>query len=596
MLCPQCGKECQEGYNFCLSCGCKLSVGENNRIVDNNPYRQNYQNFESFTNNAPQAAMTYDSAGVMQSKKSSAAKRGIIIAVVALLVALLGVTAFLFIKNKAERDFLVNNPTKYVYSSYQTYFDNSNSDENDILAVLKNCKEQGSVKFSAEQANRGSNGEKISSDVKLSYNIPDNKYYFMMSGSNVPVQYSDSSKNALFELYTDVNRIDFNFDMNGKQGKYYIDSGKIREQAGNSIFSPDKDNVLNINEEQFNQFIDQFENIYRGLADKDASNEELKKLCDSFLKKLEQDCKVTVEEGSATVNGNNVSSDIVTYTMDYDAILAILNDVKEELVDYTKNNRDKLANYDDSAEEIEESIDKLISDLTEKSELKDIMIVLKNYIRKDNKEIAKLELSFKASDSTSAGMNITLEFSREPYMNIKFTVSSGMLSVGASLYKEVNGDVVSYILSASSVTQSATESQEIARLDYDNANNKLTLTAGGKSYTCDAKVEDNKVTLSFDVPTVSSYASSDAQTMTVKIEISSETEMNTINAEKNLFDITKEEFENMTVSTYDPYAYGDFDDYYDNYDDYNDYNDYSYYDDNGSDYNYATGSEVVFAG
>ncbi len=569
MLCPQCGKECGEGYKFCLSCGCRLDESIVNRNTDNNLYSQNFQGV-SYNDFIPQ--IPSDSSVAVKSKGASGAKKGIIIGVIALLVALLGVAAFFFIRNRMERDYLVNNPTKYVFSSYQTFFNNSNSDENDLFAILKDLENQGSVKFTAEQkGNGGNDGQQISSDVQFSYNIPENKYYFMMSGKNAPSQFSNPVGDTLFEIYTDINRIDMNFDVNGKQGKYYIDSGKIREQAGNSIFSPNRDNVLNIDQEQFNDFLTQFENIYHKLSSNNDSNNEINEFYDNLLKKIEQDCKVTVEEGATTVNGNSVSVDIVTYTFGYDSILAVLKDVKEEIVTYLTNNEDKIENSDEYIKNVEEYFDNLISEFTGSSEAKSVMIVVKNYMRKDNKEIAKLEfgLNNTSSSSQSSNMQLTLEFSRDPYMNINFTVSNGMFSVGASLHKEVSGDVTSYILSTSSNMGGSLQNQEIARLDYDDANNKLTLTAGGQSYSCDAEVKDNTMTLIFDVPVDSSYGVKSNNTISMKIEISSEPKMNTINAEKNLFDITKEEFESLTASTYQPsYDYYNYDDYYDNNDGY----------------------------
>ncbi len=594
MFCPQCGKECGEGYGFCLSCGCKLDAGAVGQSTENNNlYSQDFQtpnNVQTPNNAVPepvrplepagQSFMSYDStAGVIDNKRSSGgAKRVIIIAVVALLVALLGVFSFLFIRNRMEREYLVNNPTRYVLSSYQTYFDNSGSEENNLFAVLKSCNEQGTVKVSAAPKN---DEQGSSMDMVFSYDNSGKKYYMKSNATNVPNVFIGSAagtENTLFEIYTDVNRIDFNFDMNGKQGKYYVESGKLREQAGNSIFSPDKDNVLNIDEEEFNQFISQFESMYHNLQNIDSKKEDMEEFYDGLLKKIEQDCKVTVGDGTATVNGKDVSVDIVTYTLDYNAILAILNDTKTEIVNYQNNNKDDIGNKAELIDSINETFDNLISSFSESEQAKSILITLTNYTRKDNKEIAKLELNLKAAEDVSSNIKISLEFSHEPYMNIKFTVSNVMFSTSVSLYKEVNGGVVSYVLTAGSDTDGSASGQEIARIDYDDNNNKLTLTAGGQSYTCDAVVEDNKASFSFEVPSGSSYDTSENQTVSMKIEISSVPEMNTINAEKNLFDMTKEEYEDLAPSYDIPYSYDGYDDYYDS--DY--YDDYNYYDD--SDY------------
>ncbi len=611
MFCPQCGKECGEGHGFCLSCGCKLDVGEANQGVGNNLYSQDFQGMNSVpaepvsqmqsTANdnsfmSAQSALPYDTVGVKVSNKSSGVKKGIIIGVIALLVALLGVFGFLFIRNKLERDYLVNNPTKYVFSSYQTYFDKANSDPNDLFAILNNCKEQGSVKISAETPT--SDGKNQASDIQISYNAPEKKYYLKVGGSNVRVK-ADTVGTALFELYTDINRIDFNIQTDDKQGKYYIDSGKIREQAGNSIFSPDKDNVLNIDREQFNQFMDQFESIYRNLLSDNAQKDKSEELFNSMLKKIEQDCNVTVEEGTTTVNGKDVPVDTVTYTLDYNSMLAVLNDVKAELVDYAANNKELFDNYDESIQNLNEAFDKLISEFTESEQAKNIVIVAKNHMSKDSKEIAKLALEFKVTGQTAASMKFSLEFSRDPYMNIGFNVSNGIFSAGASLYKEVNGQVISYVLSTSSNTSESDTKQEIARLDYDDANNKLTLTAGGTSYSCDAEVGSDKVTLSFDIP----GATTSSDSGKIKIEISSVPDMNVINAEKNLFDINKEEYEdlfgefdnqNTDIYDYDT-DYGYDSDYDYNYDYDYDYDYDSDYDYNGdylydydNDYNYTT--------
>lgn len=579
MFCPQCGKECKEGYVFCLSCGSRLVTDPTNQNTENNLYSQDFESSDNAPlnsnmpfdptsqsamslNTAEQGVMSFDSADIINNKNSSSVvKRGIIIAVVALLTALLGIFAFMFIRNKVERDYLTNNPSKYVFSSYQTYFDNTNQDDNDLFAVLKNCQEQGSIKFSTKNINNTN----TSADVILSYNHPDKKYYFKMNGENIPAE--DKTENALAEFYTDINRIDFDFDINGKQGKYYIESGKIREQASNSIFSPDNDNVLNIDKEQFDQFITQFENFYRNFSSNNSKTKESTELYEKLLKKIEQDCKVTIEDGTTTVNGKDVSVDIITYTLDYNAIIAILNDLKSEFVNYYSNSNDTLVDNNSMIDSINNAFDNTISFLTDSDEAKSIIIKAKNYTRKDNKEIAKLEIQFNANESTA--MNFSLEFSHDPYMNIKFTVSSGVLSYSVMLYKEINGGVVSYVLSADTGSNSSSKGLEIARVDYDDNNNKLTFTVGGQSYSCNADVSDNKITLNFGGD----------DTIAVNIEISSEPQMNTINADKNLFDISINEFE----------EYLDLLQYAGSYPDNNNLNDYyeENYEDYNEDYNYS---------
>ena len=545
MFCPQCGKECGDNEIFCLSCGSRLDANQMNGSSSNaNPYTQNFQNMSN--DFSTPAFMSSGSAEVVESKRSSSVvKKSIIIALIALLVALLGVFGFIFIKNRLERKYLSDNPTKYVFSSYQTFFNNSGTEDNDIFAVLNNCEEKGNIGVSTELNGNDTNAVgSFSSDMQFSYNVPENKYYFKSNFGAVPNDTS-SAQNILFELYSNIDRVDFNFNLPDKSGQYYIEPGKIREQAENSIFSPAKDNVLNVTQEQFNTLIERVEEMYSKLSNGDSSKNDLEGLFDNIIKKIEQDCNVTVDEGNTTVNGSDVAVDTVTYTFDYNAIVAICNDVKTEFLNYLSENKDKIENYDEYRKKVEESADELISSITESSQAKNMVIVVKNHMRKDNNEIAKLEFEFKNSSSNSANVKLTLEFSRDPYMNIKITGTSGIFTASATLYKEVKDGTVSYVLSADLNKGGNTESQEIARLDYDDANGKLKLTFGGNSYVCDVKKDKNSVEFSFDIPVNSSYGTPSGSSVSIKIGVSSEPEMNTINAQKNLFGITKEEYENV---------------------------------------------------
>lgn len=578
MLCPQCGKDCGEGYAFCLSCGSRLdgSVQQIPNVPENNLYSQNFEGL-NYNDIAPVGG----AAVVSKRNGGAGVKKFLIIALVAVVVAAIGIAAYFFIRNKAERDYLVNNPTKYVFSSYQTYFDNTSTDE-DIYTILKDSMTQGTVKLSADiDYSYGTESQKAGAAFQYAYDIPNRKYYVMADGGALlpMLSYgmaSSEDSNALFELYTDINRVDFNFDVAGKQGKYYIDSGKFREQITDSIFSPDKDNVLNVTKEEFENFISTYESVYHSMAGTEQAKSNAESTYDDLIKKIEEEGKVTIEDGKVTVNGTEVSVDVVTYTFNYDSVIALLNDIKMESINYLNKNKETISNYEQSVNEINESYDKLISEFSENAN-KNISIVVKNYLDKNNKEAVKLELTldnYNSSDSAENNhLTFSLEFAHTPNMAINLVITDGQKSITGSLKKEISGSVTSYVFSIQSAENSQTNEVTQARLDFDKANKTFTLTAGGQSYSGTAEIKDKTITLGYDYP-LEAMGTSYGK-IAINVEISSVPKMNTIDAQTNLFDMTASEFEALTEQQEQVYTFDDYDDLYTNYDD-TDYDDEDY--------------------
>ena len=583
MFCPSCGKECLPTDKFCLSCGAKLTV-DGPQVKNDPPVQQVQQQYAPVQNNAPippeqpiydplrqssapapmaqPAAASRDvvdnyggmysqpayagAAGALSAspRKKAGIPKFLIIAVVAVIVVAIGIGVFLFVRNKMERDYLLNNPTKYVYSAAENYLDNSNSNS-EFYSILKGMSDQGT--FSAEvtgEVNKNGQSTPVSASAKAAYNKADKQAYYKIDGSGVMTYATGSPSDAIMEFYADPKRMDIAYNMMGQSGKYFIEPGKFREQAENSIFSPSKDNVLGVTQEQFNAFVDGFEGGYRTLME-NTDGKELEEITDSIIEKFEKDADAKVESGSVSVNGKDYNTDIVTYTLDHAAIKSVMGDMRDEMVNYAKNHKDYFGgNSADAEKNITDGMNQAISAFDQYGN-KNIKIQIKVYIDSSKRELVKIEIkldNFIASSYNQSANHFEIigEFTHDPDMNIKFTLTDGSSSITASVVKTVNGDVTRYNFDAGMTGSSA---RATASLEYNKSTKALTLIAGGVSLTGTLDITDDTATFGYDLP-----VPAETGKVHINIGISKKADINTIDADKNFFLITKDDFEQLVTS------------------------------------------------
>ncbi len=551
MLCPKCGKEYQIGENYCLACGTKLDnvVPENQQFIPD-PL-QAYQN-NNVQNPVPMPSYAGDTGIISMPKEKRPFPKFLVIGIVALVVAVLGVVSFFLIKAKIDRDYIVSHPTEYVADSVEAYFDNSQT-SSELKSIIKNTKDKATLKIDVNA--EGLPGIQ-QQDAGLSYLMSFDKsnkqvYYKLDAGKLVPMLLTNSGGlfqggNAMCEVYSDPKRMDFAYDVMGSSGKYFIEPGKFREQAQNSIFSPSKDNVLNISSEQFEKFIEGFETFYRAVTDDSNSASSAEGLKDKIVKKFEEDGNVTFESGSTNVLGDDVKTDIITYTYGHTEIKKLLGDIRDEMIIYARSNSSMLGNSADVEKGITDSFNSAISGF-DSGVNKNIKATIRVYVEPKKKELVKFEIIVENymtpnpyNTSVAEPIVISGEFAHKPYMNIVLKASVGNDYVAAKLDKEVSGDVTRYIFegSASNSTQKVT-----ASFEYNKAAKTFTLNLNGYIISGMMDITGNSIKLGYDFDLTKMGAPSGV--VKLNVELSSDAQINMINADKNLFSLTVDEFKGI---------------------------------------------------
>ena len=554
MFCPNCGKECSPTDRFCLSCGTKIN--DDPQPMQSSPLPQEQPVINPVQNTVPvqpasndvygggmysQSAAYAGAAGALNSsRKKSAVPKALIIIIVAVIVIAVGVGAFFFIRNKMEKDYLQKNPTKYVYSATETFLDNCNADS-DLYSIIKDISNQGTI--SAEisgEINAGAEKKNVNMSGQIAYDKKDKKLYYKIDGGElIPLFVPGATGNLSYELYADSQRMDIAYDLLGQSGKYFVEMGKFREQAENSIFSPSKENVLNISKEEFDKFVDGFESAYHAITDNSASG--LDELTDELIAKFEKEAKTTIESGSVNVGGKDISADIVTYTIDHAAMKALMGDFRDEIITYIQKHKDSFGG--DTAEiekNVKESLDQVIAAFDNGAN-KNFKIELKVYLDSSKKELVKFELKLDDfTNSSNDHFEIIGEFTHDPDMNIKFTLTDGKNTAEVVITKTVNGDVTRYNFEGSSTISS---DKITASLEYNKSTKIFTIMAGGQTISGTFEINGNTATIGYDLPVPEEYGK-----LHLKLDISSEAKINEIKADKNFLLLSKEEFEQFMTS------------------------------------------------
>lgn len=493
-----------------------------------------------------------------QKKKSFFTPKKAIISVISLLLVVgIGFGVYHLIRSKMERDYIVNNPTKSAINSYKGYIETA-EESNEFYNVIKNMKDSGSVNISAEgSAGYSGQSQDLNLSAVYSYDKSNSKYYLKVdAGSLLASTFLGSSSldtsgsgNSYLELCADNKNTYLNYDVGGQTGSYYLESENFREKIGNSIFSPSNDNVLGLTEDQFNDLIEAYENIYKELSDSTQAETDIDTAYDDILKKIEVNGNASVDDGTATVNGNEVSADVITYTFDYSSFKNLLTDLKEETVKYVKK-------YNPSgAEEAEKSLNESFDSFIESYENgtdENFSLTIKNYLDKNSHEIVKLEISAAHfSKNSDDSFKITGEFSKEPNPTINFDIAynngTSEQHGGIKLSKTDDGGKLTYTIDITSTKNEQTESVTLFSLLYDRNSKNFTLTYTDpstrkeNSFTGKAEVTDGSIKITLD-----NIVDTDSVKLNLIIVASSDPVDKEFKADKNILEMTKEEFETLT--------------------------------------------------
>lgn len=647
MFCPSCGNKIDPTKKFCENCGSPVDTSaaepeqqfsapdvnqgfpqqtENNMqtpVSDNNqqfsaaqpgqtgdfpaqnsfaqgsnppqPSQQVYSGTMPITNGA-RTDSYYDLSYPTKAKKSSA-KKFIIIGVVALLIAVIGVTAFFLIRKKLDRDFIVNNPTKSTFSSYEKFIE-ENESGNPFYNLFKNAKKSGTISVTASgKVTQDDQSKDIKASASYGYDVNNCNYYFKLDAADmlvgVTVSEDPSAAGGLFETDFNKDNAYFNFDLFGTKGKYYIDNKTFRDDINNSIFSPDKDNVLNVTDkESFDKFVDTYEKIVKELGkvkDSGVEDGQMKESYENMIKLLEEKGNVKVEDGSAELTNSSdkksVSADVITYSYDKKNFKELVTGLKDELK--------KLIESSDIKTEGTDSMDESAKSFLEnfESSAKDnFNLTIKVYLDKNTHSALKTTIDMTGVDDTEGdGLKADFQFIKAPdnliTLNISVTSKGTESKLDLKLRKTDDNTNLKYELDAVS-TSNSTESKLHASLEYNRSSGDFTFSAGlsdqGMQITYKGKLEISDNSLKLKLPDI---YKNEAVELSLDIDYSTAAPAKPdVSDAKNLLKLSKDEFTTVfggagnTLSAltgmatqqtdYSPYDYDyDTDDYDYDYDD-----------------------------
>ena len=628
MFCPSCGNKIDPTKKFCEHCGSPIDASaaepEQAASYEQFPAPDADQNFSqqpannmqipfsapqppqpennpvpgSFpANNAPQPVNKsysgtmpitngsrpdsfYDLSYPAKTKKSSA-KTFLIIAIVALLVAVIGVTAFFLIRKKIDRDYIINNPTKSTLSSYEKFVE-ENESGSPFYSFFKNARKSGTVTVTAS-GNVNMNGQ--TKDVKASacygYDVNNYNYYFKLDAADMLVGLSGSDETGgLLEADFNKENLYFNFDLFGSKGKFYIDNKNFREDINNSIFSPDKDNILGLpDKKSFDKFIDSYEKAIEELGkvkDSGIEDGQLKKSYDNMIKIIEEKGSVKVDDGNAELTKGSekttVSADVITYTYDKKGFKALVTGIRDELKNIINSSGAETKDSDSMDESFKQFLDSF-----ENNSGDNFKLTVTVYLDKNTHSALKTTIDMTGVNKDSDNsLKADMQFFKAPdnLITVDATVKSNGTEnkFNLKLKKTDDKTTIKYDLDANSSANSK-DSSIHASLEYNRSSGDFTVSAGlsdqGAQFSYKGKLEISDTALKLKLPDI---YKNDSLQLSLDIDYSNKAPAKPdVSDAKNLLKLSKDEFTNLfsgaenTISAltgrntpidYDSYDYG----------------------------------------
>ena len=566
MFCPECGSKCEEGNIICSGCG--FSFAKNNsipspmdpeKLIPGQEFSGNIPGDDPVAGDRPLPENTTGAVPLQLEKSSPEAGlsavsprkrfplKPVLIAAISLTVVAAGVFGFFMIKKAIEKKYISENPTKSVINGYQTYLESCESDS-ELFKLLKDSKDAGCVKVGV---NGKSGSRDISGDATFSIDKSANKYYMAVNGGDLLglADNSQKSKDAKAEVYSDLDKLYFNYDLSGTKGCYYIDAANFRKGITGSIFSPEKDNVLGMTSDEFNSTVDAFEKSYKDMKETILKSDKKEEKIDNILKTIEDNANVSVGEEKTTVNGRNVNTYTVTYTLDQKAIEKLTADLKKEYLRYVDENKITIPDTDGTKKSAGESFDDIQKNiLTDK--YKNIVLVIKNYLDQGSKEIVKMEATLDAGELLPGSLRLEVDFGKNPHTDINavLTLSTQGFEIAftGSLKKEVSGDNVSYKMEAG-LNMGVFSQKYSASVNYHKSTKAFSAEMKDpygntlSSLKGTADIGSEKAEFLFE-----DLIKSDDTKLDLTLEISSKPVHKSFRNSKDFFGITKEEYEKLS--------------------------------------------------
>ena len=423
----------------------------------------------------------FDMSDVIAEKRKRNKKIIKIVLIVLITITLIvaGILIFRFIKHSMTKSKIQEAPTAYLLESYEKTSDALASQE-EALKILHNTS-------SGQQTTRTSikyNGKTVM-DTVTAIDTEKRQFYYSqtqngsaLSSSGLGTSGLGGSGDTKIELYSNVDTHVAKYTANGKSVDFCLNSSTLREDIGSSIFSPTKDNVLNIQQGQLDTFLDVHDYVYKNLKKSDDEAFGLKAFKDKLVKDMDKYAEVSEEK--TDILGKNEKAFVIKHSFkDAQALNTIYADFK----DWAKQNLSINSQIDESIDQAIEQMDPMkYQNYLNQSKFE---ITLKNYINRDNGLIMKTELIV---DVAGQKGTFSMTYGKDPYKSNKYAID---LKVEAGVTVEENitierksdNDLVKYEATltgplSGTITYSRNKSSGDFELNSDLKNTMESLTSG----------------------------------------------------------------------------------------------------------------------
>ncbi len=478
---------------------------------------------------APMMTASTAPAAVAEPKSKKKLMAVIITVLVIIALAVAGFFVFKFIQNQMEKQYMKDNPTAYTIKAYANALDNFTAKDEVVSTLLKDT---GKKTFKVDFTSNQKTGTFLFGMDK------DSKKYYVSS------QFDKNN----FELFKTPGKYNVKAAADSQSFDYYLDTNNLSENAKNSIFSPSKDNVLGIEQEQFDEaikFIESLEAVSNANAEQERKN-----LVEKIGKTIDQYGNATVTEESTTIDNATVNADVITHTFkDGTVVKQLVTDVK----DWAQTSTGLDTTTKNSLISAIDGIDWSKVNLTPKDT--SFQVVLKTYLNKDNHGVMKVTFSV-TQNSTTASMNVV--FGANPKNSNKITLettekitvredaetslpSTSDYNIKVELVRESDNTQDKYSLTVTGDSNMSTQTNSLTYTRNKSTGEFVISTNSSDGSAQDLlngtiTVQDNAVTVSVKT----------GATNTVSVYISNKFEANEFTSDKNILDMTKEEFEQLT--------------------------------------------------
>ena len=426
MFCPNCGKENDPSVRHCTGCGSfipdlssEVSGGAGDMLdFSDQPVQAQPMTYQALSQDDISAMQNDDSRYREYSMADVAAKKsrkGIVIAIIAAVgIIAVGLAAFFIIRaiiggnalNSVRED-----PTKYVFDSYRATAASIAEDKNIIRSAIASTDYQKTTRTTVK-------GPGFSQTTTFSVDLPAKKAYSAVENyqeiSKEMKKYYQGPEKVTAELYSTNERAVAKIDIDGKSYDYYLDLGNLREDAANSIFSPQGKNVLHIDQKTFDTAMDVYEFIYRNVTS-ESDPFGMKALAEKLSEDFNKSSEVSVNQEKADIDGTQTDAIVVTHTFtSADVIGVLVSDVRDWL---------------STSVNINDEINAMIGGVLDKVDIQQIIsqinasvgngsLKIRHYVNSDN-ALMQLEI---IAEREGQGGKLVATFGADPASSKKITL------------------------------------------------------------------------------------------------------------------------------------------------------------------------------